>query len=771
MLNRNIKVDLHIHSKTSEYKEADGYVDESNIENIDVLLSKLQENNINLISITDHNSFDYALYKKIKELINKEPYKDINNNLPGVEFDVKLEENSKVACHIICIFDDSNEDSICRLQSKIEEVKKLEDKEDYYTLNEFETILYNIGVSVLLIAHQKSDLDIKNSSKNHHSLSEAVENPREWIKTGFINALEYQKPRVQGMIKNNLREMKSKFATITGSDCHVWSAYPNKDEKIKEKKEYITTIKCLPTFKGLVLSLTSPETRFERTDEGNSSNYINEIKLEDKSYELSTGINAIIGENGAGKSYVLGKLNAEEDRKYKKINDINNIKISKVGNPTITKISQGEIIEKVKSGNLLDNDSEFYDEISTINEFKTNIISFVSNLKKYVEERIKKREEQDKINSLKIQIKEFREIKNYYISLNTDVETIENNPKDRYTEINDIYTKLYNEYKSNVNFYTGEKANAINKILTSLQDLRKLIAKERDEINQKNKAINVVIGVFNDINTRIKADRTSQENENEDMITEIRDFTSKIKNYLINKDKETELPNFPKAIEGTSVKSKYGFRFIKEAKYNNANLEKILYKDLFVLNYQSKEKIMNINNKEEFASAVKGSTTYEMIENSLNSNVQKFITEYTKEETSIKDENGTDEIGTTPGEIALTYYKLQLSKEIDSDVILIDQPEDDISMKRIENYMIDYFNSVRDKKQVIFVTHNPLLVVNLDVDNVINITKDRKNILSVKSGCLEDKDLLEIVSESLDGGKEAVERRLKVYGTNRNRNS
>ena len=766
MLNRNIKIDLHIHSKASAYKEADGYVDESKIENIDVLLSKVQENNVNLISITDHNNFDYALYKKIKELINKEPYKDINNNLPGVEFDVKLEENSKVVCHIICIFDDYDEDSICKIQSKIEEVKKLEDEEDYYTLNEFETILYNIGVSVLLIAHQKSDLDIKNSSQNHHSLSEAVENPREWIKTGFINALEYQKPRVQGMIKNNLREMKSKFATITGSDCHVWSAYPNKDDKIKEEKEYLTTIKCLPTFKGLVLSLTSPDTRFERNDEGNNSNYINEIKLGDKSYELSTGINAIIGENGAGKSYILGKLNGEEDRKYKKINDINKVKISKVGSPSITKISQGEIIEKVKSGNLLDNDSEFYDEISTINEFKTNITSFASNLKKYVEERIKKRENQDKVNSLKIQIKEFKEIKNYYISLNTDIETIENNPKDRYTEINNIYTKLYNEYKSNSDFYTEEKEIAINKILTSLQDLRKIIAKERDEISQKNKTINVIIGVFNEINTKIKADRTSQENENEDMITEIRDFALKIKNYIINKDKEMEFPNFPKAIEGTSVKAKYGFRFIKEAKYNNANLEKNLYKDLFVQNYQSKEKIMNINNKDEFANAVKGSSTYEMVENSLNSNVQKFIAEYTKEETSIKDENGTDEIGTTPGEIALTYYKLQLSKEIDSDVILIDQPEDDISMKRIENYMLDYFNSVRDKKQVIFVTHNPLLVVNLDVDNVIDITKDRKNVLSIKAGCLEDDDLLEVVSESLDGGKEAVERRLKVYGTN-----
>ena len=444
----------------------------------------------------------------------------------------------------------------------------------------------------------------------------------------------------------------------------------------------------------------------------------------------------------------------------------NKIKISKVGNPSITKISQGEIIEKVKSGNLLDNDSEFYDEISTINEFKSNINNFVSNLKKYVEERIRKTENIDKINNLKIPLKEFKELKNYYISLNLDIETMENNPKDRYTEINDIYNRLYNEYKANSDFYAGKKESTINKILAALLEVRQIIAKERDEIEQKNKAINIVIGVFNEINTKIKADRTSQENENQDMITEIRDFALKIKNYLINKDKENEFPNFPKAIEGTSVKSKYGFRFIKEAKYNNAYLETALYKELFVQNYQSKEKIMNINNKIEFANAVKGSTTYEMIENSLSSSVQKFITEYTREETSIKDENGTDEIGTTPGEIALTYYKLQLSKEIDSDVILIDQPEDDISMKRIENYMIDYFNSVRDKKQIIFVTHNPLLVVNLDVDNVIDITKDRKNNLKFKSGCLEDDDLLEIISESLDGGKEAVERRLKVYGTN-----
>ena len=77
MLNNNIKIDLHIHSKASEYKEREGYVADSNIDNIDVLLKNVEDNKVNMISITDHNRFDYELYKKIKSVINKPPYEDI----------------------------------------------------------------------------------------------------------------------------------------------------------------------------------------------------------------------------------------------------------------------------------------------------------------------------------------------------------------------------------------------------------------------------------------------------------------------------------------------------------------------------------------------------------------------------------------------------------------------------------------------------------------------------------------------------------------------
>ena len=64
MLNDIINIDLHIHSIESEYKEEKGYLKNSTIDNIDVLLKKLNENNINL----------FARECKIKCVSNKKTY-------------------------------------------------------------------------------------------------------------------------------------------------------------------------------------------------------------------------------------------------------------------------------------------------------------------------------------------------------------------------------------------------------------------------------------------------------------------------------------------------------------------------------------------------------------------------------------------------------------------------------------------------------------------------------------------------------------------------
>lgn len=117
-LNDIISIDLHIHSIFSAYKESDGYVQNSNIENLDVLLQKLNENNINMFAITDHNRFSYELYIAIKNRISQNLFKNIYKNLPGVEFDVQIEEG-KPSCHIIAIFDDKEEDKLKNIEDTI----------------------------------------------------------------------------------------------------------------------------------------------------------------------------------------------------------------------------------------------------------------------------------------------------------------------------------------------------------------------------------------------------------------------------------------------------------------------------------------------------------------------------------------------------------------------------------------------------------------------------------------------------------------------------
>ena len=74
-----------------------------------------------------------------------------------------------------------------------------------------------------------------------------------------------------------------------------------------------------------------------------------------------------------------------------------------------------------------------------------------------------------------------------------------------------------------------------------------------------------------------------------------------------------------------------------------------------------------------------------------------------------------------------------------------------------------YLDSVRRNRQLIIVTNNPLLVVNLDVDNVVHLTKTNK-FIDIKVGCLEDEDngIIELVAKTLDGGKDMIEKRIRI---------
>ena len=170
--NSVIKFDLHIHSHESAYKEKNGIVDNSTKENIHILLSKLNEHGVSLFSITDHNRFSVELYKTIiKELSTpNNAYPNVEAVLPGVEFDIKLEDNME-KCHVIAIFDLKNDfDKMKQIQDALL-TDPLDNPAAFYTKDRFENILHAIGLDTILIASQRKD--INNHSGNHNSLSDS----------------------------------------------------------------------------------------------------------------------------------------------------------------------------------------------------------------------------------------------------------------------------------------------------------------------------------------------------------------------------------------------------------------------------------------------------------------------------------------------------------------------------------------------------------------------------------------------------------------------
>jgi hypothetical protein len=250
----------------------------------------------------------------------------------------------------------------------------------------------------------------------------------------------------------------------------------------------------------------------------------------------------------------------------------------------------------------------------------------------------------------------------------------------------------------------------------------------------------------------------------------------KAKNELVS-----VLPSFPDFKNLVNINSRSnavgGFIFCSYATFIDEIdlLEENLCERLFTKASRIKHfsDLSALDTEENWVEYVKGATKVNDVKPSLANSLGRFIEEKGNIKHEIK-RQGTGNVvrGSTLGEQALIYYEaLTDSPSKDSTVFFFDQPEDNISNKKIVERLNPVIGRLRDLHQVIFVTHNPLMVVNLDVDNVVflestKIGKERVLQLSASSGCLEDEEnnILEKVANQMDGGEEAVEKRLKRYG-------
>ena len=184
-----IKVDFHIHSVGSKFKDH-AKVKDLTIDNIEILIGKLNEYNINMCSITDHDNFEYDIYKRLKEEEGKGSIKKV---LPGVEFSVVFEDK---VIHIIVVFDDSNEDKVKSIQKVLfggSDKPQYDDIEkNAYTEKKFLEIMKEINLSNIMIAHQKGTLSSTSKPKKHDVLSLGEEKLEELVFVDYFDSFEFK---------------------------------------------------------------------------------------------------------------------------------------------------------------------------------------------------------------------------------------------------------------------------------------------------------------------------------------------------------------------------------------------------------------------------------------------------------------------------------------------------------------------------------------------------------------------------------------------------
>lgn len=105
---------------------------------------------------------------------------------------------------------------------------------------------------------------------------------------------------------------------------------------------------------------------------------------------------------------------------------------------------------------------------------------------------------------------------------------------------------------------------------------------------------------------------------------------------------------------------------------------------------------------------------------------------------------------------------LFLLAQRENDVLIIDQPEDDLDNQTIYDEVIKKIKVIKGNMQFIFATHNANIPVLGDSEKVVSCSYDEKKI-TVHSGTIDNHQTQRFIVDIMEGGDEAFNRRKNIY--------
>lgn len=131
---------------------------------------------------------------------------------------------------------------------------------------------------------------------------------------------------------------------------------------------------------------------------------------------------------------------------------------------------------------------------------------------------------------------------------------------------------------------------------------------------------------------------------------------------------------------------------------------------------------------------------------------------------SLKDGDGFKPVEQgSPGQKTAALLAFILS--YGSEPLILDQPEDDLDNHLIYDLIVKQLRAIKQKRQILIVTHNANIVVNGDAENVIALDIKSGQTRIISQGGLQDSSIRNEICRVMEGGKEAFDQRYKRINT------
>lgn len=760
-----VYTDLHIHTSENPNKIKDGV--EYDIDALIKNINKISCDKRKLISFTDHNIVNKKIY------LNKLP--DMYYLILGVELHVSYDTKKKpYHCHIFFNVE-INGDNIDKINEKLDMLypKKEIDKEDYKDIPKLEEIINTFNdYDFILLPH---------GGQNHSTFDKAMpkgikfDNVME--KVLYYNQFDGFTARTTSgkeKTKNYFKKLGIDEFTnlITCSDNYNPTKYPNpKDDKAE--KFIPTWIIAEPTFEGLRIALSeSNRLIYSHNIPNLYEEYIHGYKIKNELLDIDVnfkqGLNVIIGESSSGKSLLVDTLIKKINPKLSKIDysvkyDFDGLEVDNPAGFVPYYINQNFIADVANKNKIEDiplikqmfgpteqSKRKTSDKLNKLDNVLANLLNVIERIEVY-QNNLMALTNLD--NLILFKSKKENPLEKLFPKENI-IDKLDYN-EDEYEKHQDYLDEIYKFSKNNI--YMEDIKEEIESIKQKLDTaykkshfekfIRKIIKKHKTKFDENYKYDDNEIKIKNSNYEKalLYISKYLEERKNFDKaLNELAKFSYKVQS------KPIIISGHQLFVENKlEITKKNIIDYINDFLKNDNKIidfEKIKPSDLFLDRLNKSYKIDNYDTfKQKIFSKFTSSNKYDY----------KIIT---------SDKRKWEELSPGWKTAILTELILQYSK--DEAPLIIDQPEDNLANKYINNKLINDIKKSKTKKQIIIVSHNATIPVLADAENIIYCKAKGDNI-TIRSNYIENKifnkKCLDIIADITDGGKKSIKKRFKKY--------